>query len=137
MKKLRSAGALFKAEDTGRVLFVLRNGQKSFPNKWEFIGGKIYQSEALTDGLKREILEEIGYLPEILKQQPLNCFISDDSHFKYVSMLLKTPREFIPSLNKEHTGYAWVDIDYPPYPLHIRIKELLQADLIKESIKKF
>lgn len=136
-KKLRSAGALFKAEDSGRVLFVLRSMQKSFPNKWEFPGGKIYSSEYLTEGLKREIIEELGFFPEIIKYSPLNYFSSDDENFKYVSVIIKTPIEFIPSLNPEHTGYAWVNIDHPPYPLHIRIKELLDTSLIKDSIKNF
>jgi len=136
-RKLRSAGALFKAEDTNRVLFVQRSLKKTFPHKWEFIGGKIYPSESLTDGLQREIIEEIGFLPEIINNAPLNCFLSEDKNFKYVSVIIKTPREFIPQLNSEHTGYAWVDIQKPPYPLHIRIKEMLDANLIKESIEKF
>ena len=128
--KLRSAGALFKAQDTNRVLFLLRAPDSSF-------GGKIYQSETITDGLQREIIEEIGFFPEIIESAPLNYFVSDDHNFKYVSVLIKTPREFIPNLNKEHTGYAWVDIDTPIFPLHIRIKEMLNQELIKDSIKKF
>ena len=135
--KLRSAGALFKAADTNRVLFLLRAPQSSFGGKFAFPGGKIYPSETLTEGLQREIIEEIGFFPEILESAPLNYFLSDDNNFKYVSVIIKTPREFIPNLNKEHSGYAWVNIDNPIYPLHIRIKEMLNQELIKESIKKF
>jgi hypothetical protein len=52
-----------------------------------------------------------------------------------VSVLIKTPLEFIPNLNKEHTAYTWVDIDNLIYPLHLRVIELLSDDLIRESIK--
>lgn len=135
--KLRSAGALFKAQDTNRCLFLMRAKSSSFGGKLGFVGGKIYPSEKLTEGLQREIIEEIGFLPEIISSVPLNDFLSEDNNFKYVSVLIKTSREFIPNLNKEHTGYAWVDIDNLLYQLHLRVKELLSDELIRESIKKF
>lgn len=135
--KLRSAGALFKAQDTNRVLLLMRNKTSSFGGKLGFVGGKIYPSEKLTEGLQREIIEEIGFLPEIISSVPLNDFLSEDNNFKYVSVLIKTPREFIPNLNKEHTGYAWVDIESLVYPLHLRVKELLSDTLIRESIRKY
>ena len=36
----------------------------SYPNCWSFFGGEIEYGETPWDGLKRELLEEIGWIPE-------------------------------------------------------------------------
>jgi hypothetical protein len=36
----------------------------------------------------------------------------------YYSFVAVVPSEFIPTLNKESSGYAWVDIGKWPKPLH-------------------
>lgn len=132
-----SAGALFKSEESNRYLFVLRSSKTSYPSRWSLVGGKVHYDEEILEGLQREIIEELGFLPEITKWCPFNCFISMDKKFQYHSCLLLTPKEFIPKLNSENDGYAWVDIDNPPKPLHPRLREVLTSNVLIESIKNF
>ena len=132
-----SAGALFKAEDTGRYLFVLRSSKTSYPSRWSLVGGKVHYNEEILEGLTREIKEEIGFVPKITKWCPFNCFTSMDNKFQYHSCLLLTPKEFVPNLNDESDGYAWVNIDNPPKPLHPRLREVLTSNILIESIKNF
>lgn len=56
------AGVIF--DNSGRrVLLALRKPDQHQGNKWEFPGGKLKADEAPLDGLKRELLEEIGIVP--------------------------------------------------------------------------
>jgi mutator protein MutT len=48
-----------------RLLICQRRGDKTFPLKWEFPGGKVEVGESLTEALRREILEELGVAIEI------------------------------------------------------------------------
>ena len=132
-----SAGALFKAEDTNRYLFILRSSKTSYPSRWSLVGGKVHYDEEILEGLTREITEELGFLPKITKWCPFNCFTSMDKKFQYHSCLLLTPKEFVPNLNDESDGYAWVNIDNPPKPLHQRLREVLTSNILIESIKNF
>lgn len=132
-----SAGALFKSEKTNRYLFILRSSKTSYPSRWSLVGGKVHHDELVLDGLTREITEELGFIPEITKWCPFNCFTSIDKKFQYHSCLLLTPNEFIPHLNNESDGYAWVNIDNPPKPLHPRLREVLTSNILIDSIKKF
>ena len=132
-----SAGALFKAEDTGRYLFVLRSSKTSYPSRWSLVGGKVHYNEEILEGLTREIKEEIGFVPKITKWCPFNCFTSMDKKFQYHSVLMLTPDEFIPNLNSENDGYAWVNIENPPKPLHPRLREVLTSEVLIKSIKDF
>ena len=129
-----SAGALFKAKDTNRCLFVLRSSQTSYPSKWSLVGGKIHTNETIIDGLIREITEEFGYLPEITNWAPFNCFTSMDKKFQYHSCVLITPKEFIPKLNSENDGFCWTSLINPPKPLHPRLREVLTSNVLVESI---
>ena len=43
---------------------------------------------------------------------------SKDKNFMYYSFVYVTDKEFIPTLNNESSGYAWVNIGNWPKPLH-------------------
>lgn len=134
---LIAAGALFKAINTGRYLFVLRSQKSSYPGRFGLVGGKVHINEDILEGLTRECVEELGFVPEIVKWIPFNKFTSPDGRFVYHSVLALTPREFIPNLNKENDGYAWVSVDNPPKPLHPRLREVLSSSVLIDCIKKF
>lgn len=132
-----SAGALFKCSETGRFFFVLRSSTSSYPSKWSLCGGKMHQNEHILEGLEREITEEIGFMPQVQKWISFNSFTSLDKKFCYHSILILTPQEFIPKLNHENDGYAWVDLENPPKPLHPRLKEVITSNILIESLKNF
>jgi len=74
--------------------------------------------------LQREIKEEIGET-SIIKTIPLETFISNDSKFKFHTYLCVIENEFIPTLNIEHNGYAWVSFNKWPKPLHQGLRNTL------------
>ena len=63
------SGALFYTLDTNRFLFLHRaNGKRN--NMWGLVGGTNEGTETPWEGLKREISEEIGSVPDIRKKLP-------------------------------------------------------------------
>lgn len=131
---MEAAGAIFYSQATHRVLFLLRNNTKT-KNTWGIVGGKLAPGENIMSGLAREIKEELGFSPSVIKQIPLETFTSVDEEFKYHSFIFITDSEFIPILNSEHSGYAWVTLEKYPRPLHPGVWNTLNVDVIMEKIK--
>jgi len=120
------SGALFYTLDTNRFLFLHRaNGKRN--NMWGLVGGTNEGTETPWEGLKREISEEIGSVPDIRKTLPLESFISADSKFHFHTYLCVVQSEFIPILNDEHNGYAWCSFTKWPKPLHHGLRNTLQS----------
>jgi 8-oxo-dGTP pyrophosphatase MutT (NUDIX family) len=120
------SGALFYTLNTNRFLFLHRaQGKRS--NLWGLVGGTNEGSETPWEGLKREIQEEIGLLPDIKKTLPLESFISNDENFHFHTYLCVIENEFVPILNKEHDGYAWCSFTKWPKPLHHGLRNTLQS----------
>lgn len=123
MENITCSGALFYTLDTKRFLFLHRaNGKTS--DLWGLVGGTNEGCETPWEGLKREIHEEIGEVV-IKKTIPLETFISNDSRFLFHTYLCVVEQEFLPTLNHEHNGYAWVDFGKWPKPLHHGLKNTL------------
>jgi len=129
-----AVGTTFIAKDTKRILLNLRSEEVSYPNTWSFWGGKIEKGELPLDALRRELKEEMGFVPPMEKLNPLDTFQSKDNGFKYYTYVIVTPKEFIPTLNDESNGYAWVKIGHYPKPLHNGAKLTLNNE---KNIKKF
>lgn len=117
MKNIICSGALFYTLNTNRFLFLHRTKSKH-SNVWGLVGGTNEDTETPWTGLQREIKEEIGFTPEIKKTIPLETFISNDEKFLFHTYLCVIETEFIPVLNNEHDGYAWVSFGSWPKPLH-------------------
>ena len=126
MEKIICSGALFYTLDTHRFLFLHRTKGKQ-NNLWGLVGGTNEGSETPWESLKREISEEIGNLPSIKKTIPLETFISSDNHFSFHTYLCVVNNEFIPILNNEHDGYAWVTFGKWPKPLHNGLNNTLRS----------
>ena len=61
-------------------MFLLRN-KDSHGDTWAFVGGKVENSESPIQGLSREIVEEIGFEPEIVKHIPIEKFTNKNKKF--------------------------------------------------------
>jgi mutator protein MutT len=116
--KTTAAGVVFLAKDTGRCLLQLREGNKRFNHTWGFWGGIIEQGETAYQCIQRELEEEIGFIPELEKLNPIDVYQSKDKNFYYYSFVYVIEKEFLPTLNEESCGYAWVNIGQWPKPLH-------------------
>ena len=75
--------------------------------------------------LPPEVIEEIGFFPEVIKSIPLESFVSDDEHFNFQTYICIVKEEFIPNLSNEHMGWSWCLIDRWPKPVHQGIKNTL------------
>lgn len=124
MSDIVCSGALFYALNSKRFLFLHRARGKQ-GNMWGLVGGTNEGAETPWEGLKREIVEEIGSV-EIKKTIPLETFISNDNKFSFHTYLCVVKEEFIPTLNEEHDGYAWVTFSQWPKPLHHGLRNTLQ-----------
>ena len=120
-----AAGVLFLARDTGRCMLQLRKAEKRFKNTWGFFGGTLEKDETPYAAIQRELTEEIGFVPELTKLNPIDVYQSADKQFYYYSFVYVVEAEFTPRLNAESAGYAWVDIGWWPQPLHAGAKTTL------------
>lgn len=123
MKDIICSGALVYALSTNRFLFLHRANSKN-KNVWGLVGGTNEGTETPWEGLQREIFEEVGEL-EIKKTIPLETFVSTDERFLFHTYLCVIQEEFIPKLNSEHNGYAWVEFGHWPKPLHFGLQNTL------------
>lgn len=124
-----SAGVFFYCKNTNRFLYLLRNDKTVC---WGIPGGKIEQNETLLSGLQRECIEEIQYWPNEVKLVPIQRFVNHN--FVYTTFFCEIENEFIPILNEEHIGYAWVSIGSTPKPLHPGLFNLINFDIVQEKL---
>lgn len=120
----QGVGALIYAKSTGRYLFLLRQGS-SWSMTWALPGGKIDHGETVIVGLAREIEEELGGRIQGPKLIPIEKYTSTDERFVYHTFFVSVEDEFVPVLNEEHAGYAWLPLNSAPRPLHPGISRTL------------
>jgi len=133
MSNIICSGALIYNLDTNRFLFLHRANSKN-KQVWGLVGGTNEGEETPWEGLKREIFEEIGEI-DIKKTIPLETFVSNDTKFLFHTYLCIVSKEFIPTLNKEHDGYAWVSFGHWPKPLHFGLQNTLNKKVNLSKLK--
>jgi len=133
MKKIEAVGIWFCSAETDNYLYLIRNDPK-YPNHWGLPGGKIEKGECIHDAIKRECTEELGSMPEYMKLIPLERYTVPMNKFEYHTFFCLVEKEFIPVLNKEHLGYAWIKGGTIPKPVHPGFKVTLKMDHIYERM---
>ena len=128
------SGAFFYSTTTKRFLFLQRTADKT-KGMWGLVGGRAKYTESAFDGLKREIKEEVGDTPKFKKVIPLEMFTSNDQKFYFHTYLIAIETEFIPKLNKEHSGYCWTSFECWPKNLHMGLKNTLNNKAIKGKLQ--
>lgn len=127
-------GALIFARTTGRYLFLLRTSG-SWPMTWGLPGGKIDAGESVVAGLTREIMEELGGKILDPKFVPIEMFTSNNEQFVYHTYFIAVDYEFVPELNEEHLGYAWLPLSVAPKPLHPGVHRTLHSEDVMSKIQ--
>ena len=127
-----AAGVFFYSLATNRYLYLLRTDNKN-PGNWGIPGGKLENDETLLEGVARECYEEIDYFPPKAKLVPIQKFVNHS--FTYHTFFCEVEDEFIPSLNDEHCGYAWVGEHQYPKPLHPGLFSTVNMDIVQEKLK--
>jgi ADP-ribose pyrophosphatase YjhB (NUDIX family) len=111
----------------------MRNDPKH-PYHWGLPGGKCECNESLLDTISRECIEEMGAMPSYIKLLPIEKFTDNNHYFSYNTFLCLVDQEFIPVLNNEHLGYAWLDDGTIPKPLHPGLWATINIDEVYQKI---
>jgi 8-oxo-dGTP pyrophosphatase MutT (NUDIX family) len=132
--KIVCSGALVYAKSTRRFL-LLQKAHGKHSGTWGLVGGTNLTGENPWQGLQREVQEEIGAIPKILKTIPLETFVSNDTVFNFHTYLCVVEKEFLPTLSEEHMGWAWVTLDNAPRPLHQGLRNSFTNKTIKTKLQ--
>jgi ADP-ribose pyrophosphatase YjhB (NUDIX family) len=128
------SGALFYAKTTGRFL-LLQKAEGKHAGTWGLVGGTNIVGETPWQGLQREIAEEIGAIPKIIKTLPLETFVSNDRVFNFHTYLCVIETEFVPILSDEHCAWAWSTVDRAPKPLHQGLRNSFSSKTIRNKLQ--
>lgn len=129
---LCSAGVFFYSSRTDRLLYLLRTDQRT-AGSWGLPGGKIHEGETLLEGVERECIEEMQFFPPNAKLIPVQKFTNHN--FVYHTFFCDVDDEFIPVLNEEHSGYAWISADSHPKPLHPGLYNTINFDIVQSKMR--
>lgn len=132
--KIVCSGALIYSTSTNRVLLLQKAHGKN-QGSWGLVGGTNEPHESIWQGLQREIKEEIGFIPDIIKTFPIESFMSNDKVFNFYTYLCIVENEFIPTLSTEHCGWAWAMIDNTPKPLHQGLRNSFSNKIIRTKLQ--
>ena len=104
--------------DKDLFLIVKRNENDNlYPGAWEFPGGHLEDGETIKEGLKRELLEEIGFTDEF---NPRITHYYDEIKSKNGKLIYNLEIDFIINvdrsnleikLSNEHSEYKWFTED--------------------------
>lgn len=131
---IECSGALLYSKDTHRILLLQKSSGKH-AGTWGLVGGKNENGETSWQGLQREISEEIGIFPDIIKTVPLETFVSKDSLFNFHTYFCIVEEEFIPKLSNEHNAWGWFDLALLPRPVHKGLGLSLRDKTIQTKIQ--
>jgi len=132
--KIVCSGALIYARNTHRFL-LLQKARGKHQGTWGLVGGTTIEGENPWQGLQREIVEEIGSLPSIIKTIPLETFVSNDAVFNFHTYLCLVDDEFVPVLSDEHCAWAWGILDQSPKPLHQGLKNSFSNKAMRTKLQ--
>jgi len=130
---VNAVGVWFYSVSTGRYLYLMRNDPKH-PGSWGLPGGRIEPGESLRDAMFRECQEELGFVPDFMRLVPIEKFTTVDGAFAYHTFYCSVEQEFVPELNDEHSGYAWIDSGTWPRPMHPGLWSTVNFDAVRDKI---
>ena len=126
----QGAGCLILAQNTGRFLVALRSAFCQQPQTYGTIGGAIDTGESPIDAMRREVMEECGYLGEIIDIKPLYLFSKETragTLFNYHNFVVLIEHEFVAHEHWETEQFLWVTYEELAslHPKHFGLEELL------------
>jgi len=130
---VNAVGVWFYSVDTRRYLYLMRNDPKH-PGTWGLPGGRMESGETIVQTIERECQEELGAMPEYLRLVPLEKFTTIDAGFAYHTFFCSVAREFVPVLNHEHTGWAWINSGTWPKPMHPGLWSTVNFEAVQDKI---
>lgn len=99
------AKAVFEKE--GKYLLLKRPQTGSYPDTWDFAGGKLDPGENPADAVKREAKEETAF--DIKSGQKSKTIKYEDDEFSILfHYFFPEFPDTLPVLSKDHTEFRWV-----------------------------
>jgi 8-oxo-dGTP diphosphatase len=93
-----------------KVLIIQRSyGDVSGSGSWEFAGGKLEFGEDLEDGLRREIMEEVGLSVKVERLLYASTFQHKENRQTVILNYLCHSFTDQVTLSEEHEKYIWAD----------------------------
>jgi 8-oxo-dGTP diphosphatase len=122
--------AIIKNKDNKFLVIFKSDIEEISPNEIDLPGGRLKFGESFEDGLKREIMEELGITIEVLKLSRAWTMIKDDLHLVGLTFLANYVSGDI-KLSQEHINFQWIskknilDGEYPEW-IKKEFKEIAQ-----------
>lgn len=119
--------------DDDKILAVKKSVHQTYPNKWEFPGGKVEPGETDKKALIREIAEELQI--EIMVNMKLQTVFYEEAN-RIIELRPYLCERVLGDIQlNEHQEYKWMEIDallhldFAPadIPVAREVKSLLQA----------
>lgn len=110
-----AVGAIIRNRTTNKLLLIHRAPTQYGGNIWEFPIGRIKQFETFSEGLKREITEEVG-ITSIEIGRPVSVFefmrgeYAAQNEVRAVTFAATTGQGRV-VLSEEHDDYRWLTVD--------------------------
>lgn len=109
---IKCIGVLIYDRTKDKFLLQQRSKKSSYALTWGVWGGKLNENESFVDGLKRELKEELGSVPNIFKMFPIDIFHTPDQNFVYLSYLVIVDNYDDFEINEETNDYVWMDFEH-------------------------
>ena len=130
---VNAVGVWFYSTATQSYLYLMRDDYRH-PGSWGLPGGKIESGETMLAAMERECREELGAMPDYIKLVPIEQFTSSDGGFVYHTFFCTVANEFVPVLNDEHVGWAWIRSGQWPKPLHPGLWSTVNFEAVQAKI---
>jgi 8-oxo-dGTP diphosphatase len=117
--------------NNGKILIVQRASNDTFPDLWEFPGGKREPLEKSVDGAKREVKEETGLDVEIDKVVGVFDYqLEKEDGIRDATQINFLVRPIGPTevkLSEEHQNFAWItEKEIDNYKISDNTKEIIK-----------
>lgn len=136
------AWAIIHCPNRKTFLFGKRSNLVSKAGAWNFFGGRIDPGEEVIAALIRELQEETGFVVAAHRLHELACLTgvkNDDmgrgSLRQLHYYLLITDSEWQPTLNQEHSEFAWLSPDQLPERFNRPTAFAIRNGLLDEAQK--
>lgn len=129
---IQAVGVIIYSIETNQWLFVQRADPKT-AGLWGIPGGKIKNNETFNEAITRECFEELGIIIDLSITIPIQKYVNNS--FSYHTFLVIIEKPFLPKLNNEHLGFAWMNYGYYPKPLHPGVFETITSDFVREKME--
>lgn len=110
MKKIEVVAAIIYFENEIFCVQRPKNRLKYISEKFEFPGGKIEQNESKKDALKRELIEELNFIPKMID----DLFITVVHRYPDFELTMHSFKCYSETKNiqlNEHISFKWLKVE--------------------------